>query len=210
MVFDLDGTLVDSYGPITESLNHARAHFGFAPLAEDVVRKMVGHGLEDLMRQNLGADRVEAGVALFRSRYEKVFLAGTRPLAGVPDVPLALAAQGWRLGVASNKPARFGQRIIEKVGLSGAITVVLGPDCGVPPKPAPPMLQLAMEKLGVNPEETVYVGDMPLDAETGRQAGVRKTILLPTGSAGPDELQKIPNVLIVNDLYNFVKALQAC
>lgn len=210
MVFDLDGTLVDSYGPITESLNHARAHFGFPPLAEDVVRKMVGHGLEDLMRQNLGADRVETGVALFRSHYEKVFLAGTRPLPGVPDVPLALASQGWRLGVASNKPARFGQRIVEKVGLSGAIAVILGPDCGVPPKPAPPMLQLAMQKLGVAPEQTVYVGDMPLDAETGRLAGVRQTILLPTGSAGREELENIPNTLTVKDLYNFVKALKAC
>lgn len=199
VIFDLDGTLVDSYGPITLALNAARAAFGLQAVPEERVRRDVGHGLEQLLEDHLGAARVADGVRVFRATYEQVFAAGTTPLPGVPEIPRALALRGLRLAVASNKPARFGRRIVDQIGLAQEIPVVLGPDSGVPPKPAPPMLQLALRELGVAADEAVYVGDMPLDVETARQAGVRH-LLVPTGSATLDELRATPGAHVVRDL----------
>jgi phosphoglycolate phosphatase len=206
VVFDLDGTLVDSYGPIATSLNAARAAFGLAPVPESQVRREVGHGLETLVARHLGAGNVAEGVRVFRATYEDVFAAGTRPLPGVPEVPAELAARGIRLAVASNKPARFGRRIVAQVGLGEAIAVVLGPDCGVPTKPDPAMLRRAMRELGVVPDETIYVGDMPLDVVTAREAGVRN-LLVPTGSASLQDLLATAGAVVVEDLAAVRKAV---
>lgn len=211
VVFDLDGTLVDSYGPIATSLNAARAAFGLPPVTVERVRRDVGHGLENLIEQHLGPDHVVAGVGLFRARYEQVFAAGTHPLPGVPEVPLALARAGYRLALASNKPARFGSRIVAQVGLADAIPVVLGPDCGIPAKPEPSMLRVALERLGATADQALYVGDMPLDVLTARVAGVR-FLLVPTGSATRDELLAVTggaatDGAVADDLYDLARRL---
>lgn len=187
VIFDLDGTLVDSYAPIATSLNAARAAFGLPEVALDRVRREVGHGLESLIASHLGPGRVDEGVRIFRARYGEVFAAGTRALPGVPEVPLELARRGYRLAVASNKPARFGRRIVEQVGLGAAIRLVSGPDDGVPPKPEPAMIERLMAGLATVPAQVLYVGDMPLDIESARRAGIR-CALVPTGSATREEL----------------------
>src|SRR5512138_1993498 len=96
IVFDLDGTLVDSYAPITAALNAARAEFGLPPVPESQVRREVGHGLESLVELHLGRERVDEGVRAFRAAYEHLFAEGTRPLPGVPEVPRELAGRGFR------------------------------------------------------------------------------------------------------------------
>ncbi len=206
LVFDLDGTLVDSYGPIATSLNAARAAFGKEPVTLEQVRRDVGHGLENLVAQHLGADNVAEGVRVFRATYEQVFAAGTRALDGVPAVPLDLARRGFRLAVASNKPARFGARIVAQVGLGEAVPLVLGPDLDVPPKPEPTMLRRALRGLGVTADEAIYVGDMPLDVLTAREAGVRH-VLVPTGSASLRELLATPGAFVMSDLHELGRSV---
>ena len=82
LILDLDGTLVDSYAPITSALNHARAHYRLAPLDEATVRTAVGHGLEQLIAEWVGPQRIENGVRLFREHYATVFAGATRALPG--------------------------------------------------------------------------------------------------------------------------------
>ena len=86
IVFDLDGTLIDSYRPIAASLNHARAHFGMTPLDFAEIRARVGRGLEHLIGELVGRDRVEQGVQLFRRRYSEIYADGTVGLPGVVKV----------------------------------------------------------------------------------------------------------------------------
>lgn len=186
VVFDLDGTLVDSFGPITAALNGARAVFGLPPVPEQQVRRDVGHGIDHLVARHVGPDRVAEGVAAFRRVYATVYRE-TRPLPGVPEVPLELRRRGFRLAVASNKIAAFGRPIVEAAGLGPAVALVLGPDSGVPPKPDPAMLRRAMDALRVDPGETLYVGDMEVDAATAAAAGVRGA-LVATGSRTAAEL----------------------
>ncbi len=189
LVLDLDGTLVDSYAAITASLNAARKRFGMAPLPEETVRRHVGRGLECLVAELVGADRVETAVAEFRRRYAEVFAEHTHALPGVTETLHELRRRGFRLAVASNKPARFGAPILAQLGLGGWIDVVEGPDTAGVTKPEPAMLRRCLAAMAVDPSRAVYVGDMALDVETADRAGVA-VVLVPGGSCSATELRR--------------------
>lgn len=188
VVFDLDGTLIDSYDAISESLNHARAGWDLPPLAADVVRRAVGRGLETLVAEHVGPDRVEAGVARFRNRYARVFRSATRALPGARDTLAALSRGGVAVAVASNKPARFTRPILEATGLEPYVGSVHGPDTVGRAKPDPAMIRRCLDDLDVPSDEAIYVGDMVLDVESARRAGVR-VVLVPGGSSPIDALE---------------------
>jgi phosphoglycolate phosphatase len=187
VLFDLDGTLIDSYQPITDSLNHALQAAGQDPVSAEQVRGMVGHGLEALVAKAMGPDQVEEGVRRFRERYAEIFLEGSRVLPEVADTLAELAGRGYRMGVASNKPARFGRPLLENMGLARHFTQILGPDLVQHPKPHPEMIWNLLDALELTAKEVVYVGDMPVDVETARSAGI-PCWLVPTGSSSLEEL----------------------
>lgn len=179
LVLDLDGTLVDSYDAVTSAMNAARRAFGRPPLGREELSPRVGHPLEELVRDLVDAD-VAAGVRIFRETYARVFREQTQPLAGVAEALERFAARGIRMGVASNKPSRFARPLLESFGMAPPIEVVLGPEDGVPPKPAPAMILRVLERLGVPAGQALYVGDTPLDVESAGRAGV-DVVLVATG-----------------------------
>ena len=188
VVFDLDGTLVDSYQAIALSLNAARAHFGLEALAAGEIRAMVGWGLEVLLERNLGAARVSEAVAVFRARYAQVFREHTRLLPHVAETVAALAERGYRLGVATNKPEVFSRELVAMLGLGRSIAAVRGATPGARLKPEPDLLLAALGDLGLAPGDAVYVGDMGVDVDTGRRAGVEVWVVA-TGSSSRAELE---------------------
>ncbi len=181
LVFDLDGTLIDSYGPIACSLNHARAAAGLPPLPEQAVRRRVGRGLESLIAELVGPDQVAQGVTRFRERYREVFADGTFVLPGVATTLFHLRSAGYRMAVASNKPARFSIPILERLELAPAFVCVLGPDLVSHAKPHPAMIRECLAQLETAPRAAAYVGDMELDVESAARAGV-PVLLVPGGS----------------------------
>jgi 2-phosphoglycolate phosphatase len=187
-VFDLDGTLVDSYGPIAESVNHVRDAFGLPRLAEDDIRRRVGRGLEALMAEVVGAGHVEAGVRMFRERYAQVYAPRTQALPGADATLRALSRRGFAMSVASNKPSYFGKPILDQLGLLQYLLTVEGPDTAGKPKPDPAMIHLCLQAMRATRQEAVYVGDMVLDVETAARAGI-SVILVPGGSSSPPELR---------------------
>jgi len=189
VVFDLDGTLVDSYGPITASLNHARAHWDLAPLAEEQVRRRVGHGLEALVAQEVGADRVTEGVRVFREKYAEIFAGDTRALPESLETLRDLHGKGYSLAVASNKPARFSSVILDRLGMLRFVTHVAGPDTAGTTKPDPEMIRTCLEAMQSTASETIYVGDMVLDVESGTRAGL-PVLLVAGGSASLEDLRR--------------------
>jgi phosphoglycolate phosphatase len=188
IVFDLDGTLIDSYAAITDSLNHARAGFDMPALPEAQVRRQVGRGLEALIMDLVGHDRVLEGVRLFRERYAMVYASKTHALPGVVPTMEALAARGYPMTVASNKPARFGKAIADALGLSTFLLGVHGPDTVGSTKPDPAMLRRCLEDMRTAAASAVYVGDMVLDVETAARAGVA-VILVDGGSSTESDLR---------------------
>lgn len=195
LVFDLDGTLVDSYGAITASLNHARAGFGLAPLTLDEVRHRVGWGLDSLIASLVGPEHVAPGVRLFRERYAELYAAETSALPEARETLEALHRRGFGLAVASNKPARFSRPILERLGMAGCLDCVMGPDLAGSAKPEPEMIRLCLAALGATPEEAVYVGDMVLDVETARRAAL-PVVLVEGGSSERGELERTGELLV--------------
>ncbi len=189
VVFDLDGTLIDSYEAITESLNAALVAEGLDPLGVEQVRGMVGLGLETLIARAMGEARVESGVRRFRERYDRICLARTSLLPEVAETLDALHRRGYRMAVASNKPSHFGWRLLEGLHVRRYLDTVLGPDVVSNKKPHPEMLQRAMQAMRVGSAETLYVGDMEIDVETARAAGV-PVIVVPTGSRTLEDLER--------------------
>jgi len=202
IVFDLDGTLIDSYEAIAESLNHALAGLGFAPVAPAGVRAMVGRGLETLMGRAMGERAVEdpgliqKGVDLFRDRYDAICVAKTSLLPGVAETVPALAGRGYRMSVATNKPSYFARRLLDELGIGRHLDAVIGPDLASHHKPHPEVALAALAAMRLDPREALYVGDMEVDVQTARAAGM-SVVVLPTGSSSLDELAGAGADLIV-------------
>jgi 2-phosphoglycolate phosphatase len=208
VIFDLDGTLVDAYAAIHESIGVVLEAFGRPPITRDETRRMVGHGLEVLVAKAVGEENVAEGVRLFRERYERVGLESTRLLPGAELVTRRLFEKGIRLAIASNKPARFTRPLLEAFGLSSRFGFVAGPDDGFPPKPAPHMVFMALATLSVPALEAVFVGDMPIDVATARAAQL-SIIALPSGSATRIELEACSPDAIVENLEELLPLLLA-
>jgi 2-phosphoglycolate phosphatase len=203
IVFDLDGTLIDSYEAITESLNAALRAAGLPPVKEEAVRGMVGMGLETLIARAMGQERVEEGVRAFREHYDRVCVAGTSEVAETLD---ALHRRGYRMSVASNKPAHFGWRLLEGLHLRRFMTCVLGPDLVANRKPHPEMVFRAMREMQTGTRDTLYVGDMEVDVETARSAGV-PVIVVPTGSRSAEDLRSAGADMLIDAFRDLIGLL---
>jgi 2-phosphoglycolate phosphatase len=187
IIFDFDGTLIDSYEAIAESLNLVRTSFSLPPYPLAEIRAMVGHGLEHLMAQAVGPERVEEGVKLFRQSYATLCERKTSILPQVKETLDALDKRGYQMAIATNKPSYFARDILRALDIDHLFAEVLGPNDVERPKPDPEMIEIIMMRIGLSPEEIVYIGDMPLDVEVGRRAGVA-VYAVPTGSASRSQL----------------------
>lgn len=206
VLFDLDGTLVDSYEAIAEALNAALGEMGMPPKSLEEVRGLVGGGVHAVMRRAAGEDHEAEGVRRFRVHYEKIFLDKTRLLPGAGESIEALHERGYLLGVGTNKPSDFSRRLVHHFGWGDRIPAVVGPDDVERPKPAPDILLSLCEALRLRPAEAIYVGDMPLDAVTARSAGM-PAWLVPTGSASLEEIRRAEPERILASLWETLRAL---
>ena len=196
IIFDLDGTLIDSYRAIYLGFHHAYVSLGLPPLAYEEVRKVVGRGLDHTFRELLGEERAPRAVTLFREKYEEVFQTHTTLLPDVREALESLHGRGVSLAVATNKLGRFSRAILEHFGMGKLFAVVVGDGDVSQNKPHPEMLYLAMEKMGTARDETVFVGDSVIDIQTARNAGVR-VLAVPTGNTDREDLVKArPTVLL--------------
>jgi phosphoglycolate phosphatase len=198
-VFDLDGTLIDSYRAILECLNVVREAHGKEPVTLEECRRLVGHGLHSLIARAIGDEHAESGVRLFRERYAVVGPEQTDLLPEAEAVTAALAARGVPMAIASNKPALFSRQLADALGIGPRFAIVVGPDSRFPPKPDPAMVRHALSVLGSRPEEALFVGDMEVDVATARAAGM-KVAVVPTGSCTREELADAGADWLLDDL----------
>jgi phosphoglycolate phosphatase len=175
IVFDLDGTLVDSRRDLADAANALIAERGGRMLPEEDIGRMVGEGAAVLVRRALAAAGLppEAdSVARFLELYDERLLQTTVPYPGIPQVLDTLRAQA-AIAVLTNKPLAPSRRILDALGLSPAMSMVIGGDGEFPKKPDPASLRHLMNAAGATPEATVMVGDSRIDFETARHAGTR-------------------------------------
>jgi len=184
LVFDLDGTLIDSRRDIRTAVNRMRADFGLPPLALEEVVGMVGEGAKVLIERALApelsepsaepsaeqsAEHVARALPVYFGYYEEVALATTRAYAGVPEM-LARLAAAFPLALLSNKGEAISRRILEALDLAPFFRAILGGDSLPTRKPDPAGLRLAAERLGVGVADLWLVGDSRIDAATAAAA----------------------------------------
>lgn len=211
VLFDLDGTLVDSLGDIAAALNHALASVGQRTLSEDAVRACIGEGARHLVEQALPIEAREPAVidealGLYRARYRANLVVRTRAYPGLEALALSLRARGAPLGVVTNKPHAPACEIVERIFGAGLFGVVIGEAEGRPRKPDPAPVRLALESLGATLEGAVLVGDSAIDLETARRAGIRG-IGVAWGIRGRGELESVEGAEIVDDVAALARAL---
>jgi phosphoglycolate phosphatase len=180
VIFDLDGTLLDTIDDITAALNAALVSEHLPPLPANAVRDWVGNGATVLIQKALSFHGLKARpqhIQKLKHRYVDQYsanpLAATTPFPFAVEVLKDLSDAGVALGVCTNKPLIASQLILDQLGLSHLIAVLVAPESGFGQKPDPEPLLACAERLGVSPDQTVYVGDHAVDVETARAAGIR-------------------------------------
>jgi len=189
VIFDLDGTLVDSYQAIYLSFQFAYKNMGLQPLPFDEVKRVVGYGLRNTFRDLLGEERAPEALRLFRQKYEEVYRQNTYLLPGAREVLEALYCRGIKLAVATNKFGRFSREIFQHFGMENFFAAIVGDEDVSHNKPHPETLLYAIKKMGLQNEEIIFVGDSLIDIQTGKNAGVR-VFVIPTGVSRREELEK--------------------
>ncbi|HTV56210.1 MAG TPA: HAD-IA family hydrolase [Terriglobia bacterium] len=174
LIFDLDGTLIDSETDLALSVNATRERFGLSPLSTPVIASYVGQGVSILVRRSLQGEvpeeEIENAIAFFKSYYRRHMLDHTVAYPGVLEALDALS--GRTLAVLTNKPVNFSRGILEGLGMLSRFSFVYGGDSFDRKKPDPVGVLRMMEDTGRNATETLMVGDSDVDIETGRSAGV--------------------------------------
>jgi phosphoglycolate phosphatase len=181
VIFDLDGTLIDSRLDLVHSVNAALRHIGRAELPDEVIASYVGDGAPILIQRALGGEAVEEavvrqGLQFFLTYYREHKLDHTTVYAGVQEALSAVqnASNGSprKMAVLSNKPVGPSRAIVEALGLGPFFTQVYGGNSFATKKPDPEGARKLLEECGVGAEETAIVGDSHVDIETGRNAGL--------------------------------------
>ena len=180
LIFDLDGTLIDSVPDMTVALNRLMTTLGRRPLTDDELCAMVGDGATELVRRafrltgaELAADETTATVERYIDFYAEHPAARSACYPGVAETLDALAASGRRLALCTNKPERVMRPLLDSLGLADRFEVVLG--AGVLPtrKPDPAPVRWVLDRLAVSPASAMMVGDSRNDILAAQAAGVR-------------------------------------
>ena len=194
IIFDLDGTLIDTREDIANACNHALEQCGFPTHALDEYNMLVGRGIDNLFRGALPeGSRDEAMVSKMRSifvpYYNEHKCDFTRPYEGIIEALEELHEKGLKFAVASNKYQEGTEQLVEKFFGKYEFVRILGQRDGKPIKPDPLIVSEAMEGVsGITSDEVVYCGDSDVDMQTGLGAGVR-TIGVTWGFRTREELQ---------------------
>jgi phosphoglycolate phosphatase len=176
LVFDLDGTLVDSSQDLADSVNALLHELGAPELPPDAVTGMVGDGAATLVRRALVTAGVEVNprqaLERFLDHYDRRLLATTKPYAGMVETLEALRPT-YALAVLTNKPAAASMRLLEGLGLLKFFPEVIGGDTPFGRKPDPAGLLALISRASATPETTLLVGDSPVDLATAQRADAR-------------------------------------
>lgn len=173
VLFDLDGTLVDSRIDITNAINYALEEYGVGPFRIDDITSRVGSGITRLIEELLKPYPhipLKAVIERFLYHYERHLTDNTRPYPGVKEVLEEL--KGYKKAVISNKLEALSKKTLEGLGLLKYFDMVIGSDTTPEKKPSPVPVLTVLNKLNVSPEEAVIVGDSDLDIEAGKSAGI--------------------------------------
>ena len=175
VIFDMDGTVLDTLKDLTATLNHALSAFGYPSRTGEETRSFIGNGVKMLLRrgagEELGDEKTEQMYKAFAEYYKNHLSDKTRPYDGIVPLLRSLRAAGLKVALLSNK-ADFAVRILCRKFFDGLFDLYFGEREGIPRKPDPAGVIAMIGELGTTPERTLYVGDSGVDIATAHGAGL--------------------------------------
>ncbi len=209
LIFDLDGTLIDSQQDLANAVNAAREHMHLPPLANETIYTYVGNGAPVLMRRAMGAEAsetdVQTALEFFLTYYRAHKLDFTTLYPGVRESLDIFRSHGLSMAVLTNKPINISNDIIEGLGLAGHFFRVYGGNSFEQKKPHPIGIETLMREASAAAMETMMVGDSAVDIKTARNAGVRACGV--TYGFQPETLAVEPPDLLLKDFAGLVPAV---
>jgi phosphoglycolate phosphatase len=176
LIFDLDGTLIDSRLDLANSVNATRASLGMAPISNETVYSYVGNGVPVLIKRALGEGAsqsvLESAQEFFLTYYREHMLDYTTLYPGATEALASLSAAGVQLAILTNKPVRFSRAIVEGLGIAPYFQRVYGGNSFEQKKPHPIGIETLMSECGADRAGTVMIGDSSVDVQTARNACV--------------------------------------
>ncbi|WP_208609735.1 HAD family hydrolase [Desulfofustis glycolicus] len=213
MIFDLDGTLIDSLADIADATNNTLAAFGMPVHPVDAYRHFVGNGVQVLLERALPKDHAgplpDRFVESFKQLYRRHLNVKTRPYGGIDEVLRRLTDKGITLAILSNKPDEFTKVCVSQFFSDIAFSVIYGLRDGVPRKPDPRSALEIAAVVGALPEQCAFVGDSSVDMATGRAAGMC-CIGVSWGFREPSELVAAGADLVIDHPHELLDYVHLC
>ena len=212
VIFDLDGTLIDSLEDLADSANQALAMHGFESHPTTSYKKFIGNGVKQLIK-NAVPDKTPESVidkilADYRIMYNNNYVNKTKPYANIIEMLGKLKALGIKMAVCSNKPHKPTNEIVNKLVGNEFFEVVFGEREGIPRKPDPAALIEAAAFIGVEPGETIYLGDSGGDMISAKNAGMYAAGAL-WGFRDREELQESGSQVLFSDPLELVEFIRS-
>ncbi len=176
VAFDLDGTLIESMEAIAEAFNHMFATLGYPEMTVDEIIRKTGVSLIDFVKSFLKPEEAELGIKIFRDYYDTIFLDRTTMFPGATETLEQLDGQ-HRTGVVTNKRGKYARILADHLGFSEKMDFIIGAEDGFKAKPHADMFIEFMKSVGSSEQETVYVGDAPIDIHGARSACIDAFVL---------------------------------
>jgi phosphoglycolate phosphatase len=201
LIFDLDGTLIDSKRDLTDSVNATRIWKGLDPLPDDIVSAYVGNGAPMLIRRALPHctdDELAEALQFFLAYYREHMLDATVLYPGVREALDRLLVEQVPMAILTNKPVKFSVRLIDGLGLDGHFFQIYGGNSFEEKKPHPIGIERLLEESGADRGRTIMVGDSGIDVMTARNASVQACGV--TWGFQPETFEKAPPDFLIDDL----------
>lgn len=211
ILWDLDGTLIDTLEDLGMAVNHALSLRGLPLHTMAEYRRMVGHGVRNLVQQALPVEcqnndeYIDAALSDFKAYYSAHIDVHTRPYAGMPALLTELQAQGAKMAVASNKFQEGTEHLIREFFPDIAFVSILGNRPGFPLKPSPEIVEEVLARAGVSALDAILVGDSPTDMRTAANGGINALAV----SWGYRTVEELAGARIVDSVDALRRALMA-
>lgn len=211
ILFDLDGTLVDHFTAITQSIAHSQREMGLAESSYDAVCAAVGGGITLTLTRLMGVENAKQAEPIFNTHFDANLFDGLAALPGAAWLLEKLkASDSYKSAVFTNKPGPHSRRVIQHLGFDQWLTATVGTGDTPYRKPAPEFTAHMLELMDSTSDETIMIGDSPFDFEAA-EAGCLRSYLVTTGSHSRSQLEQetAPSAIyddlyqLADDLFNF-------
>ena len=209
IIFDLDGTLVNAYSAVTQSVNFTLVKLGFPKKSAYQIKRAVGWGDRQLMVQFVGEQEANRALKIYRPHHLKALQTSVRFLPGARGILKWCKAQGLMIAIASNRPTMFTKIILKGLEVDKLFDRVLCADKAKNPKPHPDILLQICRELKIKKQEAFFVGDMTIDLNCGARAGMR-TVGVATGSNTKKELKELGPYKIIDSINQLKTIIGLC